>query len=90
MFAPLAYQSDGGLYGKQRRYFIDNVFKESEACYTTDVKVIKNVSMQAYFGKDLTIAEEDYVKFCKTSINRFIDLTNLAPCSPEDEQFKLL
>jgi hypothetical protein len=46
--------------------------------------------MQAYFGKDLTIAEEDYVKFCKTSVNRFIDLTNLAPCSPEDEQFKLL
>lgn len=30
------------------------------------------------------------MKFCKTAIDKFLDLSNIVPCVPEDEKFKLL
>lgn len=46
---PFCFYTDGGTYQDETHYFIQNIFQQTNVCYST--KIPKNANVQAYLGR---------------------------------------
>ncbi len=89
---PYCYETDGGTYNDDTKYFINNIFSKSGVCYST--KVPTNANIQIYLGRAIevepvNVPPKDYK--VKGDANHIVLPFEKHVADPDEEEtFKLL